>query len=254
MNLQKLELGGGIVTSTSEGWRLALPASREYADAQLDDTAGIARNQLCWKPPVRLSLQARTSTSTPAGTFGFGFWNDPFNISLGMGGTVRRLPAMPQTAWFFYLSPPGDLPLAPASPGHGWKAATLRSARMPGWLVPLLAAGGAALLAIPPLRKPAFAVARRFYRAEEAALAADFSRWHEYEIEWQETAVLFRMDGKPVLRSSHPPPGPLGLVIWIDNQFAIASPERGFGFGVSALDQSQYLEVRALRVEALGSA
>jgi hypothetical protein len=251
MNLRKLELGGGSVETNQDGWRLTLPATAQYADAQLDDTAGLARSKLHWNPPVRFSVEARTSVAAPAGTFGFGFWNDPFNLSLGMGGAERKLPMLPQTAWFFYISPPGDLSLDPATPGHGWKAATLRSARMPGWLLAPIAVGGAALLAIPFLRRPAFALARRFYHTDETMLNADPAAWHSYRIDWLEEEVRFYVDGVLAMRSSHPPVGPLGLVLWIDNQYGVASPERGLGFGVLPLAAGQTLELRALRVEAL---
>jgi hypothetical protein len=251
INLNKRELGGGTVESNADGWRLALPAVASYADAQLDDTGGLARNQLAWMPPVRFSVEARASHPTPSGTFGFGLWNDPFSLSLGMGGAARKLPALPQTAWFFYMSPPGDLPLDPSTPGSGWKAATLRSTRMPSWLPAPIAVGGAAFIAIPILRRPGFALARRFYQAKESALRVDPSEWHAYGIEWSELEARFYVDGSLVLRSAHPPSGPLGLVLWIDNQYAIASPERGFGFGVLPLAAGQFLELRALRVEAL---
>jgi hypothetical protein len=251
MNLRKWELGGGAVEATADGWRLILPTGAGYADAQLDDTAGLTRAQLRWCPPVRFSVEARTSTPAPLGTFGFGFWNDPFSLSLGMGGAARKLPALPQTAWFFYMSPPGDLPLDPSVAGIGWKAATLRSSRMPGWVLTPLAIGGGALLSVPGLRRYAFRQASRFYRAQEASLAANPAEWHTYSIEWREAEARFFVDGALALCSAHPPAGPLGLVLWIDNQYAVASPERGFGFGVLPLSAGQELELRALRVEAL---
>jgi hypothetical protein len=250
MNLKKLELGGGKVESVSDGWRLILPAGKGYADAQLDDTADAPREGLAWRPPLRFSLRARTSGPEPFGTFGFGFWNDPFTLSLGLGGAARRWPAMPQTAWFFYLSPPGDLVLDPAAPGTGWKAATLASRRLPPWLLAPLAAGGALLLAAPLIRRPAYSWAQKFFRAREAALAVDPSQWHEYVIEWRETEICFRVDGRLALHATHPPRPPLGLVLWIDNQYAVASPQRGFGFGVLPLAQSQWLEVAAVQVES----
>jgi hypothetical protein len=195
-------------------------------------------------------VRARTSIPAPLGTFGFGLWNDPFSLSLGMGGAARKLPAAPQCAWFFYGSPPLDLPLAEGVPGCGWKAATLRFRKIPTWLLAPLALGGVLLSGVPPLRRWAFGQARRFYRAEERLLPVDPSAWHAYAIEWRAASVGFFVDGAEVLRSLHPPLPPLGLVLWIDNQFAVASADKGFGFGVLPLEREQSLELESARIES----
>jgi hypothetical protein len=228
---------------------LRLAPTKRYADAQLDDTQSLARNAFRWRPPLRFTVRARVSSPAPRGTFGFGFWNDPFSISTGMGGAARKLPAAPQCAWFFYGSPPLDLPLAEGVPGSGWKAATLRSRRISSLLLAPVAVSGMLLAALPPTRRRAFRQARRFYEAAESLLAVDPSGWHTYGIEWLPEAARFFVDGEQVLRSAHPPAGPLGLVLWIDNQYAVASPEKGFGFGVLPLDAEQSLELAELRIE-----
>jgi len=56
------------------------------------------------------------------------------------------------------------------------------------------------------------------------------------------------MDGEIQAVSAEPPSSPLGLVIWIDNQFAVASPENGMRFGVVPLREPQWLEVANLRI------
>jgi hypothetical protein len=254
--LLPLEIGGGRVlripsSPGGEGERitLRLPPASGYADAQLDDTQGLARRLFRWAPPLRFSVRARTSIPDPRGTFGFGFWNDPFSLSLGMGGAARKLPAAPQCAWFFYGSPPHDLPLAEGVPGSGWKAQTLSFRRLPALLLAPVAVGGALLTAIPLTRRWAFRQARRFYRAGERLLEIDPSAWHEYAIEWLPSEVRFLVDGRETLRSADPPHPPLGLVLWIDNQFAVASPERGFGFGVLPIEREQTLELEKTRIE-----
>jgi hypothetical protein len=228
---------------------LSLPPAKSYADAQLDDTQNLPRRSFRWKPPLRFSLRARTSAPEPLGTFGFGFWNDPFSLSLGMGGAARKLPAPPQCAWFFYGSPPLDLPLAEGVPGRGWKAAVLSFRKIPMLLLAPLAFGGVMLASLPPMRRWALAQARGFYRAEERLLDLDPSQWHAYAIEWRAVSVGFFVDGVELLRSVRPPPPPLGLVLWIDNQYAIASAEKGFGFGVLPLTREQSLELEAARIE-----
>lgn len=241
---------GGNAQAGENRILLRLPPARVYADAQLDDTARFSRRDFRWKPPLRFSIRARTSPAAPLGTFGFGFWNDPFSLSTGMGGAARKLPAPPQCIWFFYGSPPLDLPLAPGVAGCGWKAATLRSRKIPLALLAPLAAGGMMLAALPFARRPTFGFARRFYQAEECVLNLDPSRWHTYAIEWRELSAGFLVDGAEILRSDHPPHGPLGLVMWIDNQYAVASAEKGFGFGVLPLDQEQSLELEDGRIES----
>lgn len=259
--LHPLEIGGGRAVRRGAGpgdlighAELVLPPTVSYADAQLDDTQRLARGDFRWRPPLRFSVRARTSRPDPPGTFGFGFWNDPFSLSLGMGGAARKFPAAPRCAWFFYGSPPHDLPLAAGVPGSGWKAQVLVFRRMPAPLLAAAAAGGVLLTALPPARPAAFRLARRFYTAEERPLDLDPSGWHAYAIEWTADAVRFFVDGGEILRAAHPPAPPLGLVLWIDNQYAVASPARGFGFGVLPLDRPQTLELESARIESPPSA
>src|SRR5436190_2148611 len=111
------QTGGGSLVLADAGLRLVLAGARadRYADAQIDDYAGLARRQFPWRPPLRLTLRARASGGL-AGTAGFGFWNNPFSP---LGGS----PALPAAIWFFHAAPPSDMPLALGVSGHGWKAA-----------------------------------------------------------------------------------------------------------------------------------
>jgi hypothetical protein len=239
-NLHVTGVGGGLVR-TAEGLRFLNPPGdgRGYCNAQLDDYQGLARRSFLWRPPLRLRVSARFShpAGELLGTAGFGFWNDPF------GMTGRRVPALPAACWFFYASPPSDMALAQGVPGAGWKAATL-DARTAGAAVhlPLLA------LAAPLLRR------RRFYariwpriqralRIAEAPLALDMTTWHNYELRWDLTAVHFRVDGRTVLMAPAPA-GPLGLVVWLDNQWLVARPEGALRGGVLARRETQRLEIR----------
>lgn len=248
--LERLEMGGGSVESTPQGWRLFLPPVRSgYADAQLDDYRSLKRSSFPWRPPVRLSLRARAHSPQPLGTLGFGFWNDPFSLSLGQGGAARRLPAAPQAAWFFYGSTPNDMALAPGVPGHGWKASVLRSPPIPSLMLLPGAALAAGLSFLPVLRGPVMRLARLFIQAEEKILEAILGEWHDYSIQWNPTGVDLLVDGQLVLSTNIAPRPPLGLVIWIDNQYLVASPEGGFRFGVLETDPEQWLEIEDLVVE-----
>lgn len=249
-SLKAMTSGEGRVSGSSgSAIKLELGEQPEgYGLAQLDDYHHLTRSEFRWHPPLHMKLQARTSIAEPTGTLGFGFWNDPFTLSIGQAGTARRLPASPQAAWFFYGSPPNDLPLAPPLPGHGWKAAVLRAPRIPALL---LAPGTlATILAaqIPGLRQVVMKAAIRAVKAEETILEAALDQNHTYELHWEERSVRFSVDHREVLSSAVTPQAPLGFVAWIDNQYAVASPSGGFRFGVIPTSQQQALELIDLSI------
>ena len=196
-----------------------------------------------------MRLRARVSTPRPIGTFGFGLWNDPFAFSLGFAGASRKLPAWPQALWFFYGSPPNDLAYAEPGVPDGWKAASLRSPRMPGLAV---AAGGVSLMALRLFRKlqgRAVRWALSLIRASEVRIDVHLAEWHAYELTWTHAGAEFRVDGAPILQVPRPPDPPLGFVAWIDNQYAIISPGTGVRFGVLPVLEPQFLELADLVLE-----
>jgi hypothetical protein len=252
--LYPFALGGGIVEHEAAAGRarLTVPATPpgRYTDAQVDDYRGLMRGGLLRRipfsagPPLRLRLRARASHTAPLGTLGFGFWNEPFSVTGGVLGS-------PKVNWFFYASRPSDMALAPGVPGWGWKAATLDAGRWPGLLLAPAALGAILLTKVPGLGRPVLIVARRVVTAHEALLDdVGLTEWHDYLIEWQPREARFSVDGQVRLVSPAPPPGPLGLVIWIDNQFAIASLAGRFGFGLLPLPEPQTLEIEDLNLEA----
>ena len=247
---EPLEIGCGRVRGlNADHVRFTLPAhSGGYSDAQIDDYRRLSRRSFPWNPPTQMRLEARASTPHPRGTLGFGFWNDPFSLSLGQGGAARRLPSSPQAIWFFYGSPPHDLALDPGVPGSGWKAAVLRTPRLPSLALAPLALGTIALAQIPGLKQPVIRTALQFAQAEESLISEPLNEWHRYELEWLERGARFSVDGETVLQTTIAPPAPLGFVIWIDNQYAVVSPEGGFRFGVLPLAEEQWLEIRGLEV------
>jgi hypothetical protein len=251
VRLHTLELGGGTVEVRPGLFRLATPATTSgYTDAQLDDTAGRPRANFLHRPPFRMSLRARASHASPHGTLGFGLWNDPFGFSLGLGGTTRRFPASPQAVWFFYGSPPNDMAFARPGVAVGWKAASLRSPSAPAAVV---AAGGAAVVALSPWRRLQAAVvsaALSWVQASEVRLAIGLDDWHHYSLAWTDAGASFGVDGQTVLHTTITPSPPLGFVAWIDNQFAVVSPTGGLRFGVLPVEQPQWLEVADLDLES----
>lgn len=253
--LSPLEIGGGRVEALGQGgYRLTVPPMlRGYADAQVDDHRRLKRSAFPWRPPMRMRVRARANMANPLGTLGFGLWNDPLSLSLGQGGAARRLPAVPRAIWFFYASPPADLALSSGGPAHGWKASCLDSPSVPSLLLGTAAAAGVLAARIPLLRRPVMRRALDRLTAAEVLLAASLAEWHEYEIDWRGGRALFRVDGEVVLEAEAPPAGPLGFVAWIDNQYAIASPEKGFHFGVLATRREQRLEMSDLSLAVVSS-
>jgi hypothetical protein len=73
------------ISRDSAHYRLSIPSgfSDSYRLAQLDDYAPFSRRRFPHRFPLSLSLSARTSSNSIAGTWGFGLWNDPFGLSLG---------------------------------------------------------------------------------------------------------------------------------------------------------------------------
>jgi hypothetical protein len=181
---------------------------------------------------------------------GFGFWNDPFSFSFGQGGASRKLPTAPKALWFFHGSNPHNLPLTPNVPGHGWKAASLDSIDLPTLFLAPLAVCAFILSKFPILRGWVIRKALKQVNAYESLLAPLLNEWHSYSLNWLPEEATFEVDGEIVLRAPEVPSGPLGFVAWIDNQYAVATPEEGLHFGVLPLKESQWLEISDLQLKS----
>lgn len=273
---KKSDRGGGVkltprfsqnanVTPLPNGWRMEIPAgdASAYRFAQLDDYSRLSRGRFPSHPPLTLSLRARTSGNSIAGTWGFGLWNDPFGLSLGFGGNPFRLPTLPNAVWFFNASEENWLSFSGAGrngiphseisnlPGNGFLAQAFRSPKIPS---PLLASLG--LLSLPAIlpnlatrktRKWLRWLAGCFITDDSVRLSVDQTQWHSYRLEWSPTRSTFWVDDALVFESPVSPRPPLGLVIWIDNQFARFTPEGEIGFGVLK-NEAAWLEVEEIRI------
>ena len=237
--VQRLEIGGGRVYIEGGRVRLSLPhVSRErYGDAQLHDYAHLLRSHYPWRPPLALSVRARMSPDV-RGTAGFGFWNNP----------LAPRPALPRAAWFLFASPPSSMELAQAVAGNGWKAATIDAGRNEALVWAPLAPLVLLLCRRPAWRDRLWPRVQGGLGVDEAPLAVDHGEWHTYDLIWLRDRVLFGVDGHEVLRSNFAPRGPLGLVIWIDNQWARVTPAGSFGWGLLEAPGEQWLELEDLRI------
>jgi hypothetical protein len=255
------------ISRDSAHYRLTIPSGKadQYRLAQLDDYTLLARGQFPHRLgqgpslPLRinLSLSARTSSISLPGTWGFGLWNDPFGLSLGFGGSPFRLPALPNAVWFFGASEENYLSFrdigrgnpAPTIPANGFIAQTFRSPRFHPLLIP-------AGLALPFSRK----VTRRMLGRviEEDGINIDRGErpfaptdWHRYRLEWREKRASFEVDDVQVFESQVSPHPPLGVVIWIDNQYAAFTPEGKIGFGVLENPEPAWLEIKDVDLQLL---
>jgi hypothetical protein len=239
------QVSGGRVQEISEGqaYHLEVPAgsAKQYRLAQLDDYAKHPRSRFPWRAPVSLSLSARASSASIPGTWGFGFWNFPFGMSLGFSEAGFRFPTLPNTGWFFHASKENYLSFGDNKAAHGFLAQTFRA---PGFHPLLIPAG----MALPFSRKLTRRLMAKVIEEGAARLSVDVTQWHRYKLDWREERVSFAVDDAEMFASSVSPKPPLGLVIWIDNQYAAFTPEGKIGFGILENPEPAWLEVREIDV------
>jgi hypothetical protein len=239
-----LELSGSILRLTVAG-----ASCRRYTDAQIDDYQGLPRRRFPWRPPLRLTVRARFSHPAAngpdglLGTAGFGFWNDPFLM------TGARLPALPRAIWFFQASPPSNMKLALETPGYGWKAATIDTHRPIALPLALLALPAAALMNVRSLYRTLWPPIQRAMRVREALIPVDSTAWHTYVLDWGTTSAQFSVDGAVPLLEAPSPAGPLGFVLWVDNQYMVVTPWGRLAWGLLEIEGRQWLEVEQLSIE-----
>jgi hypothetical protein len=242
-------VGVGALEPTDFTLRFVLASAtrRRYSDAQIDDYQGLPRRRFLWRPPLRLTVRARFShpAGELRGTAGFGFWNDPFMM------TGVRMPALPRVLWFFYGSPPCNMQLDLETPGHGWKAATIDALHPTVFLLAPIAPLAVLLMHARPLYRRLWPPIQRALRVREAMIEADMTAWHTYEVEWGVDRSRFFVDGRPVLEDAPSPRGPLGFVMWLDNQYMVATPQGRFAWGLLGVPTTQWMEIDSLAIDSL---
>jgi hypothetical protein len=224
--------------------QIAPQAAEVYSDAQISD---YRQADFRWRPPLRLTVRARASgaVSELTGTAGFGFWNQPF-----MPGQRRF--RLPQAVWFFFSSPPSNMRLAKDVPGPGWKAATINAR---SWsfaaLVPT-ALIGVLLMRIPALYNGLWPIGQRAIGVSEQHLnGALLAETHTYTLDWRKDGATFSVDNRVVHEAPVAPRGPLGFIAWIDNQYAIVTPQGHFEFGLIPVEREQSLSLEYVAIETV---
>ena len=233
------------ISRQSSHYLLSIPAGKAdtYRLAQLDDYTQLKRKDFPYRSTLSLSLSARTSSNSIPGTWGFGLWNDPFGLSLGFGGNPLRLPVLPNAVWFFGASPESYLSFRDTVHANGFLAQSFRSAK---FHARLMLAGLSLLFS----RRTARRLMGKVIADDGIRLSVDSTQWHRYQIDWHVNGVSFNVDDKVVFESSMSPNAPLGVVIWIDNQFAAFTPEGKIGFGVLENPEPAWLEIKDLELHA----
>ncbi|MCB9076825.1 MAG: hypothetical protein H6631_04485 [Anaerolineaceae bacterium] len=244
---QRFNTGSGSLAFTGQGLRLSNYATTAttYTNAQIDDYQNLSRRHFLWQPPLTLTVRARFShpAGVLSGTAGFGFWNDPFMM------TGRRRPALPRVVWFFYSSPPSNMKLDLGTPGHGWKAGTLDAIRWPFFALLPIAPIAVPLMNIERLYRACWPIGQRAIGVSEALVPVAMTDWHTYDIDWQCHQVRFSVDSQTLLDCRSSPRGPLGFVLWLDNQYMVVTPWGAFGAGLVAEPNEQWMEVSCLKLE-----
>ncbi|MEM8534283.1 MAG: hypothetical protein AAGF95_25780 [Chloroflexota bacterium] len=239
-----IRVGGGYTIVSDSGMRLLVRDARRphYANAQIDDYGFSPKPPFVWRPPLRLTVRARASEAI-AGTAGFGFWNNPFSP---LGGRPR----LPAAIWFFYASPPSDMPLALDVPGNGWKVASIDATqpRALAWApltLPVLL-----LNRHPALYRRIWPSVQHALRIAESSISPLNNTWCTYTLDWYDDYARFAIDDMVVFETDCAPRGPLGFVAWIDSQWAVVTPWGRFGWGF--LDTAtQWLDLQQIHIERL---
>lgn len=226
------------IEKTPKGYLMKIPAgdSSSYRFAQIDDYFGLPRGKFPHHS-LTLSLRARTSSLSIPGTWGFGLWNDPFGMSLGFGANRFRLPTLPNAAWFFGASQDNHLSFSD-KPAQGFLVQSFRSPKFHPLLIP-------AGLIFPFSHKTTRNLLSKVIGEDSSAIGVDVTQWHSYRLEWSEKRVVWFVDEAQVFETPVSPNPPLGLVIWVDNQFAAFTPEGKISFGVLEGNE-EWLEIEDL--------
>jgi hypothetical protein len=252
---QRYVVGAAALQAHSGTLRFAVhdATSEEYSNAQIDDYQGLPRRRFLWRPPLRLTVRARFSDQPGRlqGTAGFGFWNDPFLM------TGARVPTLPRAVWFFYASPASNIKLDAQAPGHGWKAATLDALRPVALLLAPLAPLAVPLMNVRPLYRALWPAIQRALNVRETLIAGDMTRWQTYVLEWGVESTRFSLGDRSKGRPTTPvldapsPRGPLGFVMWLDNQYMVATPWGQLRWGLLDVPGCQWMDVDKLAIEPL---
>ncbi len=88
---------------------------------------------------------------------------------------------------------------------------------------------------------------------DEIRLGVDVTEWHSYQLTWNKNRVACAVDDVQVFESPASPNPPLGIIIWIDNQYAVFTPAGKIGFGVLENAEPAWIEIKDLNITSAKS-
>jgi len=225
---------------------LADATATRYSDAQIDDYRGRLRRRFPWRPPLRMTVRARFShpSGILRGTAGFGFWNDPFLMTGG------RLPALPRAVWFFYGSPPSDMKLDLEVSGWGWKAATIDATSPQALLWAPLAPVLVPLMNLRALYRRLWAPGPRAPRGPGARDAAGSAERPGHGPGGPGGGGRRGAGRGCVVGGRRGAPRAAGGVMWMDNQYMVATPWGRLGWGLLDVPGAQWMEVEEVMIRS----
>jgi hypothetical protein len=143
--------------------------------------------------------------------------------------------------------------LAHGVPGSGWKAATINASRWQFLSLLPAAPVGVLLMRIPALYQRLWPIGQQAIGVSERLLDSTLlAKTHTYTLDWREDGATFAIDGDVVHESPYAPTGPLGFVAWVDNQYAVVTPQGQFRFGLLPVEQPQTLIISEVKIEPYG--
>jgi hypothetical protein len=241
------EIGTGRVTPQPGAlWLTTQPQQHLYSNAQIADYS-YADYAFRWSPPVRMTVTAWSETPAESlrGTAGFGFWNHPFSPD------SRRFPRLPQAIWFFFSAPPSNMALAHGVPGYGWKATTIDATQGRAKALAPLAVPAMLLMRAPSLYVKLWPMIQRALKIEEHPLDLSLlNTRHTYSLDWRVDGASFAVDDTVVFETNCAPRGKAGFVAWLDNQYAVVTPQGKIKFGIVPLERVQSLILEQIVIES----
>src|SRR5262249_21888878 len=148
-------------------------------------------------------------------------------------------------------SPPSNMAFARGVPGYGWKVGTLDTSRASFLALAPTAPVGFLLMRIPALYRLLWPIAQQAMGVSEKLVPVSLTEPHTYRLDWLEKSVSFYVDDELLMHTSNSPRGPLGFVTWIDNQYAVVTPQGNIQIGLIAVPRAQWLALDNLTIEPI---
>jgi hypothetical protein len=92
------------------------------------------------------------------------------------------------------------------------------------------------------------ALAARLIHQDALQFQTDPTQWHTYRLHWERIHTSFYLDDELIFRTHLSPRPPLGLVLWVDNQFASLPPNGRLKFGTLPNPHQVWIEISQLTI------